>query len=295
MTQDRLTVLSRLPETLARPLEEMIVDPKFSATFNAQQVEHLIHVSGLDAVTLAQHLLPLAATYAYTPVSDFQVGAIVRGKSGALYLGANIEFSGVSLGQTIHAEQAAIAHAWMRGENKLSDIIVDTPPCGHCRQFMNELAGVEALQVTLPGQATKKLLDYLPESFGPVTMGMKVRLMDQQTHHIRADFSDSLQQTALNALNQSYAPYSKALSGVAIELSNQQIYLGAYAENAAFNPSLPPLQVALIQLRMHGDSFRDIQRVVLAETENGTITHLDITRSVLEKIAPQSQLVYIQV
>ncbi|WNJ94961.1 cytidine deaminase [Vibrio ruber] len=295
MTQDRLTVLSRLPETLARPLEEMIVDPKFSATFNAQQVEHLIHVSGLDAVALAQHLLPLAAIYAYTPVSDFQVGAIVRGESGALYLGANIEFSGVSLGQTIHAEQAAIAHAWMSGESKLSDIIIDTPPCGHCRQFMNELSGVEGLRITLPSQATKKLNDYLPEAFGPVTMGMQIRFMDPQTHQIHADGTDPLQQQAVKALNKSYAPYSEALSGVAIELINQQTYLGAYAENAAFNPSLPPLQVALIQLIMNGYLFSDIKRVVLAETKNQTVTHQDTTRSVLQKIAPHIQLDYIEV
>lgn len=295
MTQDRFTVLSQLPETLAKPLEEIVINPKFSATFTSQQVEHLMHTTGFDAITLAQHLLPLAAIYAYTPVSDFQVGAIVRGESGALYLGANIEFSGVSLGQTIHAEQAAIAHAWMCGESKLSDIIVDTPPCGHCRQFMNELSGVEGLRITLPSQATKKLLDYLPDSFGPVTMGMKTRFMDPQPHQIHADHTDPLQQQALNALNKSYAPYSHAPGGVAIELINQHIYLGSYAENAAFNPSLPPLQVAVILLRMNGYSFDDIKRVVLAETKNAVVSHLDTTRSVLQKIAPHIQLEQLEI
>ncbi|QMV14750.1 cytidine deaminase [Vibrio spartinae] len=295
MTQNRFTVLSQLPEALAKPLEEIVTNPKFSATFTSQQVAHLMDVTGFDAVTLAQHLLPLAAIYADTPVSDFHVGAIVRGGSGALYFGANIEFSGVSLGQTIHAEQAAIAHAWMCGENELSDIIVDTPPCGHCRQFMNELANVEALRITLPNQATKKLHDYLPEAFGPADLGMKIRLMDQQAHQIHADYSDPLLQEALKALNNSYAPYSQALGGVAIELKDQHIYLGSYAENAAFNPSLPPLQVAVIQLRMSGYSFSDIKRVVLAETKNAAVTHLDTTRSVLQKIAPHIQLEHIEI
>ncbi|SHF31097.1 cytidine deaminase [Vibrio gazogenes] len=295
MTQDRLTVLSQLPEALAKPLEEIVINPKFSATITAQQVEHLMDATGFNAVTLAQHLLPLAAIYADTPVSNFHVGAIVRGGSGALYFGANIEFSGVPLGQTIHAEQAAIAHAWMCGENKLSDIIVDTPPCGHCRQFMNELADAEALQITLPNQATKKLHDYLPEAFGPADLGMKIRLMDQQTHQIQADYSDPLQQAALKALNHSYAPYSHSLSGIAIELKDQHIYLGSYAENAAFNPSLPPLQVAVILLRMGGYSLNDINRVVLAETQKATVTHLDTTRSVLQKIAPHIQLEHIEI
>lgn len=50
------------------------------------------------------------------PISEFYVGAIVRGISGRLYLGANMEFTGAQLGQTVHAEQCAISHAWMKGE-----------------------------------------------------------------------------------------------------------------------------------------------------------------------------------
>ena len=41
---------------------------------------------------------------------------VVRGASGALYLGANIEFPGEGLGQTVHAEQAALSNAFMHDE-----------------------------------------------------------------------------------------------------------------------------------------------------------------------------------
>jgi cytidine deaminase len=59
--------------------------------------------------------------------------------SGNLYFGANMEFPGTTLQQTLHAEQSAVSHAWLRGEKQLTAITVNYTPCGHCRQFMNEL------------------------------------------------------------------------------------------------------------------------------------------------------------
>ena len=61
------------------------------------------------------------------------------GESGDFYFGANQEFQGSSMAQTIHAEQSAISHAWLRNESRITDIVVNYTPCGHCRQFMNEL------------------------------------------------------------------------------------------------------------------------------------------------------------
>ncbi len=57
--------------------------------------------------------------------------------------------SGAQLGQTVHAEQSAISHAWMKGEEGLSDITINFSPCGHCRQFMNELTTAKELKVQL--------------------------------------------------------------------------------------------------------------------------------------------------
>ena len=88
-------------------------------------------------------MLPIAAARAYCSISDFHVGAIAEGNSGAVYFGANIEIQGVQLGQTVHAEQSAISHAWMKGETGLKNITINYTPCGHCRQFMNELNGIE--------------------------------------------------------------------------------------------------------------------------------------------------------
>lgn len=61
-------------------------------------------------------LLPLAAACARPDLSHFNVGAIARGVSGRWYFGGNMEFLGATMQQTVHAEQSAISHAWLRGE-----------------------------------------------------------------------------------------------------------------------------------------------------------------------------------
>ena len=83
---------------------------------------------------------------AYSPYSNFQVGAALRTKSGKVYLGCNIENHGI---QGICAERTAFAKALSEGEREFESItIVGAPkgeeptekcmPCGYCRQFMSE-------------------------------------------------------------------------------------------------------------------------------------------------------------
>ena len=85
-------------------------------------------------VEKAKELLPLAAKFSIAPISDFNVGAVAIGGSGKLYLGANLEFIGVPLSTSLHAEQSAILNARDHGETSISGLVVSAAPCGHCRQ-----------------------------------------------------------------------------------------------------------------------------------------------------------------
>ena len=87
--------------------------------------------------------LALAArSKAYVPYSKFAVGAAIQCKSGAVFVGANIENR--SFGLTICAERVAIGAAVAGGERDFVAIAVtadsDEPivPCGACRQFLAE-------------------------------------------------------------------------------------------------------------------------------------------------------------
>ncbi len=142
--------LSEAPSKVAEYLSPILLADDFDATISAKQFQQLLTISGLQDDELRVALLPFAAAYSYAPISNFYVGAIVRGLSGRLYFGANVEILGAQLGQTVHAEQSAISHAWMKGEQGISDITINFSPCGHCRQFMNELTTANELVVQLP-------------------------------------------------------------------------------------------------------------------------------------------------
>ncbi|HAS8512886.1 TPA: cytidine deaminase [Vibrio vulnificus] len=285
--------LASAPESLSRHLAPIILAADFDASLSTVQFDELLKQTGMTDNQLRVALLPFAAAYSYAPISEFYVGAIVRGLSGTLYFGANMEFDGVQLGQTVHAEQSAISHAWMKGEQGLSDITINFSPCGHCRQFMNELSSAKELKIQLPEREEKKLHDYLPDSFGPSDLGIESALMSQVHHGFTTEDDEALMQRAVEAMNRSHAPYTHNLSGVALQTESGRVYLGAYAENAAFNPSLPPLQVALIQLLLAGETFASIQAAALVENHKGKISHLACTQSTLEALNPDIPVSYL--
>ncbi|MDE1514302.1 cytidine deaminase [Vibrio sp. dsl-7] len=292
--RDRIEqALQTMPASFAPYLRELVFVEDFDATFSVEQYQQLLTLSGLEDADLRIALLPLAAAYSYAPISEFYVGAIVRGVSGRLYLGANMEFTGTQLGQTVHAEQCAISHAWMQGETGVADITINFSPCGHCRQFMNELTTAASLNIQLPNRAAKSLQQYLPESFGPADLGIQDGLMASINHGQSCNDDDELIQHAVRAMNRSHSPYTHNLSGVALHMRNGRLFLGAYAENAAFNPSLPPLQVALAQLMLNGESFAEIQAAALVESCNGKISHLADTQATLEVLNPDIPLAYL--
>ncbi|EPV3840114.1 cytidine deaminase [Morganella morganii] len=279
--------LNTLPSPLQTLLTDIVCADTFPGYLSAKQVTALCHAAETDEDALALAILPLAAACAVTPVSRFNVGAVAHGLSGNLYFGANMEFCHVPLQQTVHAEQSAITHAWLRGENGLRKVTVNYTPCGHCRQFMNELNSGTELLIQLPELAAMPLKTLLPHAFGPVNLGIETRLFDQVHHGYHFLATNAVVGKALEAANRSHAPYSHSHSGVALQDSRGRIYSGAYIENAAFNPGLPPLQAALIFMNMAGGDLHDIHRAVLVEGSNATLSQWESTSATLNALGCQ--------
>lgn len=225
-------------------------------------------------------LLRQAAAFAKPPVSNFKVGAVALGKSGKTYLGANVEFAGEALSFTVHAEQAAVVHAWMGGETGLDIVATSAAPCGYCRQFLNELATAADLKIVINDEELA-LADLLPHSFGPRDLGVTGGLLTPVANGLAIDEDDDLARAALAAANMSYAPYSKAYAGVALRTHAGAIVTGPYAENAAFNPSLSPLEAALSQLNLSGGAWSDIAEAALVQAD---AMHTSATRTILSAI-----------
>lgn len=256
------------------------LDNAFVGFLTADEVKALSGTLRITIEELIKALLPKAAERAIVPLSGFRVGAIGRGCSGSLYFGANIEFPNLPLTTAIHAEQAVIAVAIEKGETGLRALSVSAPPCGLCRQFLNELNTAAAVSIQIADEDPIPLSELLPASFGPDHLHVGYRLMDPITQPLALSeqSTDPLTRAALETATRSHAPYSRCYAGVAMETSDGRILTGRYIENAAFNPSLQPAQTALAHLVMTGGRFHQIARVCLVQTES----KIDLTGSTRE-------------
>jgi cytidine deaminase len=108
---------------------------------------------------------------AYAPYSNFRVGAALRARGGEVITGCNIENS--AYGQAICAETIAIAYAVSQGLSEFDEIAIatddsePTPPCGACRQVLNEFApNIKISSYTRDGrEASWTLEELLPHAF----------------------------------------------------------------------------------------------------------------------------------
>lgn len=113
---------------------------------------------------------------AYTPMSNFSVGAAVLTESGKIYAGCNTE-SIVDIGTC--AERNAINNAVTDGEYRFSSILItseqESPlrPCGSCLQYIFEFSQVAEhdIEIVLKGRNGKTEIstvqEMLPQGVGP--------------------------------------------------------------------------------------------------------------------------------
>lgn len=108
---------------------------------------------------------------AYAPYSNFNVGCVVKTKTGKIYKGVNIE--NASYSPTLCAERNALSTAITDGERDFAYIVVTgdseyTYPCGVCRQFIREFADSETKIIVakdVENYKTYTIDDLLPYSF----------------------------------------------------------------------------------------------------------------------------------
>lgn len=108
---------------------------------------------------------------AYAPYSNFRVGAALRARTGEVVTGCNVENS--VNGLAICAETLAVASAVSQGLTEFDEIAIvtddsePTPPCGACRQVLNEFApDITISSYTREGrEATWTLRELLPHAF----------------------------------------------------------------------------------------------------------------------------------
>ena len=112
----------------------------------------------------------------YSPYSGFKVGAALLAGDGRVFVGCNIE--NAAYPATICAERTALGNAVSAGAREFLKIaivggkngeITDyCPPCGICRQVLNEFCGEDFEILLYNGKDIKsyRLSELLPLSFG---------------------------------------------------------------------------------------------------------------------------------
>jgi cytidine deaminase len=117
-----------------------------------------------------------AIKYSYAPYSSFNVGAALLCKDGTVYKGCNIENAAFS--PSICAERTAFSKAISDGKKDFEAILIIggknykpesfCPPCGVCRQVMNEFCDKD-FKIILADKSGKtevySLEDMLPNNF----------------------------------------------------------------------------------------------------------------------------------
>lgn len=112
-------------------------------------------------------------TRAYTPYSHYNVGACLKGESGAYYLGCNVE--NVSFGLTLCAERVAVVKGISDCEKRfvalaiVADDIHMPYPCGACRQVLMEFCKptMPVIVANRKGEYEMHTLgEFLPHPFG---------------------------------------------------------------------------------------------------------------------------------
>ena len=112
-----------------------------------------------------------AMEYAYSPYSNFKVGAALLAKDGRVFTGCNVE--NASYGATNCAERTAIFKAVSEGCREFDAIAIVASsgdyasPCGICRQVLAEFMpdGKVILDSNEKGMVTYLVRELLPCSF----------------------------------------------------------------------------------------------------------------------------------
>lgn len=130
----------------------------------------------IDNLELIQKAIE-ARKNAYTPYSNFNVGAALLTKEGKVFTGCNVECS--SYGISLCAERTALVKAISEGIKDFEKIavvggkennLIYTTPCGACRQFLSDFNNNMSVILGFEDDEKikykeMKLSELLPETF----------------------------------------------------------------------------------------------------------------------------------
>lgn len=234
--------------------------------------------------------LPSAQSIARPPISDFHVGSVgLEAETGNLIFGGNVEFPRSHLGFTLHGEGFVFTRAFSRGTTISVIAIGEAHPCAHCRQYLSEFAATKDLLLIDPLGHRLTMAQLLPWPFDPAYLGepgIVANALPRPDLKLKADADPAVLARLLHTGQRAHAPYSKCPGALALKLSDGQIVTGSSIESVAFNPTISPIQAAMVDLLAHGYTYADIAEAFLATSVGGKVDYSISTSELLAATAP---------
>ena len=168
----------------------------------------------------------------------------------------------------MHGEQSALSKAYMSSEESVPALaVIGGAPCGHCRQFMEEISPDGEMLILVPNKPPVKLSSILPDAFGPAALGVKQGALPIRKTNLvlNAGAPDALATAALDAARRAYAPYSQSPSGVAIRNTRGQSLPGMLYRKRGVQSEPVPAADRLVQMIAAGEPYSAISAVTLVE------------------------------
>ncbi|XP_010447831.1 PREDICTED: cytidine deaminase 7-like [Camelina sativa] len=268
---------------------------------------------GVTELKKLHMLIKKAMSLARAPISTNKVGAVGRASSGRFYLGVNVDFPGLPLHYSIHAEQFLVANLALNSEEGLRQLAVAVStdgiefgtPCGHCCQFLLEISNAPEIEILIRSKhvegsfaSLKCLLTdmYTPDrnlpNGTPLLLEKRDNCLDllKKRDNCSTPYSNHLKWVALDAANNSFSPYTDSPSGVALLDNDDIVYRGWYIESVAYNSSLGPVQAALVDFvaRGRGKGFDKTVGAVLVEKNDARVSQEGTAKMLLETIADRN-------
>ncbi|KAK8805414.1 hypothetical protein WA158_002070 [Blastocystis sp. Blastoise] len=259
--------------------------------YTPKEVNSLLEQNKCSIHDLLIDLASQIKQYANIPISNFCVGAAALGKTGSIYCGVNIELKYISMGQVIHAEQCTILNAAIHSlenhETGIEILAVTETPCGHCRQFLQELPDCGEIEVFVPSHGIQcPLKNLLPHSFELPIDGRLWKIFEQPTevfvpskenqriwdtfcddHHLSN--GKNIINYAYQLMTHSFAPYSKSKASVVLINSKKKLFFGGMTvESAAYNPTMTASQSSVVSMITRFESMDDIDYMLILECKN---------------------------
>ncbi len=257
------------------------------------EVDEIRESHGLSDDELLLLSRTVAEGFAQPPISDFHVGAVgLEAETGNLIFGGNLEFVGAHIGNTVHGEGFVYARAFSRGTSVKTICIGEAHPCAHCRQFLSEFAATRELTLIDPLGHRLSMSQLYPWPFDPGYLSQPGIVAGEMRHpglELKAPgklVSDDVAAKLTEIGRHSYTPYGKSPAALVLTLKDGTLIGGAAIESVSFNPTMSPLQAAMIDLYAHGYGGSDIAAAVIATAEGAKVDYILYTVDALAAVAP---------